>query len=91
MRIVWTALAVRSMDGIGEYISRDNPKAATQLLGQIRRSALLLKQNPFLGRRSEFNGVRELVVHPNYLLTYRVSTEAVEILQVWHAAQNRFH
>ena len=52
---------------------------------------MLLKRHPFMGRRTEFTDVRELVVHPNYLLSYRVSSDVVEVLQLWHAAQNRYH
>lgn len=91
MRLVWTATAIRQLDGVGEYVSRDDPKAATRLLKSMRKSAELLKRNPFLGRRTEFEDVRELVVHPNYLLSYRVASEVVQILQVWHVAQSRYH
>ncbi len=75
----------------GDYIAQDNPKAATKLLKQIRTSVKLLQRHPFMGRRTEFEGVRELVVHANYLVSYRVSSDTVEILQLWHAAQQRYH
>jgi toxin ParE1/3/4 len=91
MRIRWTLMATRMLLRAGEYIAQDNPKAATKLLKQIRQTVKLLQRNPFLGRRTEFEGVRELVVHANYLVSYRVSNDTVEILQVWHAAQNRYH
>jgi toxin ParE1/3/4 len=91
MRIRWTDLANRKLLQVGEYIAQDNPKAATKLLKQIRQTVKLLQRNPFMGRRTEFEGVRELVVHANYLISYRVSNETVEILQVWHAAQQRYH
>ena len=91
MRLVWTVLALRQLDGVSEYIAKDNPKAATKLLKSIRKSAGLLRQQPFMGRRTEFDSVRELVVNPNYLLSYRVGSEVVEILQVWHVAQSRYH
>ena len=91
MRIRWTDLATRTLLRIGDYIAQDNPKAATKLLKQIRVSVKLLIRNPFLGRRTEFEGIRELVVHANYLVSYRVSNDTIEILQVWHAAQQRYH
>lgn len=91
MRLVWTAQAARQLDGVGEYVARDNPRAATKLLKAIRKNAGMLRQHPFMGRRTEFDNVRELVVHPNYLLSYRVGTEVVEVLQVWHVAQSRYH
>lgn len=91
MRIRWTALATQKLNDIGEYIAQDNSKAATKLLKKIRQTVKLLQRNPFLGRRTEFEGVRELVVHANYLVSYRVSNDTIEILQVWHAAQQRYH
>jgi toxin ParE1/3/4 len=91
MRVRWTDVATRKLLQVGEYIAQDNPKAATKLLKQIRQTVKLLQRNPFMGRRTEFEGVRELVVHANYLVSYRVSNDTVEILQVWHAAQQRYH
>jgi toxin ParE1/3/4 len=41
-----------------------------------------------MGRES-LAGVRELVVHRNYLLSYRIRPGRIEILQVWHVAQRR--
>ena len=79
------------LDETGQYISKDNPRAATSLLKQIRKSVKLLQTHPFMGRRTEFEGVRELVVHPNYIVSYRASADTVQILQVWHVAQNRYH
>jgi toxin ParE1/3/4 len=47
-----------------------------------------LSLHPYLGRESA-PGVRELVVHRHYLLTYRIKPGRIEILQVWHVAQQR--
>ncbi len=91
MRVVWTRMANFKLDAVGDFIAKDNPKAAAKLLKQIRRSVSLLQANPFLGRRTDFIDVRELVVHPNYLISYRVSADIVEILQVWQVAQQRYH
>jgi toxin ParE1/3/4 len=45
---------------------------------------------PYRGRPGRQAGTRELVIMPPYLIVYRVSgTEAVTILRVWHAAQDR--
>ncbi|AZF53716.1 Death on curing protein, Doc toxin [Pseudomonas sp. R4-34-07] len=32
-------------------------------------------------------GTREVVVHPNYVLVYRVTAERIEIVNVLHARQ----
>ncbi len=91
MRIFWTELATIRLSKIGDFVAQDNPRAATKLLKTIRKSVKLLERNPFMGRRTEFEAVRELVVHANYLVSYRVSSDLIEILQVWHSAQQRYH
>lgn len=79
------------MRRISAHISADNRVAANKLIQGFRKSAEVLKQHPLMGRRTEFDDTRQLVVHANYLLSYRVSATEVEILQVWHVAQNRYH
>ena len=74
-----------------QYIEQDNEQAARALATGFRKTAEHLTQHPFIGRRGELEGTRELMLHRNYLLTYRVSSEAVEILQIWHVAQKRYH
>lgn len=91
MRIKWSASALLDMRRSSEYISRDNRPAAKKLIQGFRSSAATLSQRPLMGRRTEFADVRELVVQPNYLLSYRVSADTVEVLQVWHVAQSRYH
>jgi toxin ParE1/3/4 len=44
---------------------------------------------PFMGRVGTLPDTRELVVHRNYLVTYRVEADEVQVLQVWHVARKR--
>lgn len=81
--------ALRDLDVIATYIARENTAAAQSLIAQIRDVTEQLANYPYLGRASERADVRELVVHRHYLVSYRVRPERVEILQVWHTAQNR--
>lgn len=72
---------------ITAYIAQDNPRAAIALGDMLFSKALTLDQHPLLGRIGHVPGTRELVVHPNYTLIYRVNGNAVEILRIKHAAQ----
>lgn len=91
MKLKWTLGALADLQKILDYIKQDNPKAVQALAVGFKQTAEHLTRHPFIGRRGELEGTRELMLHRNYLLTYRVSSEAVEILQIWHVAQSRYH
>lgn len=91
MKLKWTLGALVDLQRILDYIEKDNPQAAHTLAAGFKLTAEHLTRHPFIGRRGELEGTRELMLHRNYLLTYRVSSETVEILQIWHVAQNRYH
>ncbi|MDV3455407.1 type II toxin-antitoxin system RelE/ParE family toxin [Sphingomonas sp. HF-S4] len=52
----------------------------------IRHTAAQLPAHPHAYRPGRVAGTREAVVHPNYILIYRVS-EIIEIVAVIHARQ----
>ncbi len=89
MELRWLRRALGDLDRIAAYIAQDNPQAAHELVQAIREKTSHLFEFPFLGRASERTDIRELVVHEHYLVSYRIRREAIEILQVWHAAQKR--
>jgi plasmid stabilization system protein ParE len=51
----------------------------------IERTAEQLPTYPLLYRQGRVPGTREALVHPNYLIIYRVGADAVEILSVLHS------
>ena len=54
----------------------------------IEDAVLPLAKHPFLFREGRVSGTRELVAHPNYIIVvYRVTDEAVEIVNVLHTRQ----
>lgn len=56
----------------------------------LRSAGQDLTTFPDRGRPTGIEGVRELIVPGTpYLLVYRVKQEVVEILRVWHGAQDR--
>ena len=85
----WSARALRSLDNIGDYIARDDPKRARTFVHAVFRKVDDLERFPFLGRASEWPDVREFVVDKHYLVSYRVRRDVIEVLQVWHTAQER--
>ena len=89
VRIVYTGPAKADLDRIRDYLKERNPAAAKHLAALIRARIKLLKTQPHMGRPvDERPGVRELVVQV-YVLVYRVLDDKIEILRVWHGAQDR--
>ena len=75
---------------IHEYISRDNPIAARQVVAAIERATDRLSQFPHSGRIGAVETTRELVVpRLPFIAVYRVTAEAVEIITVFNAAEDR--
>jgi addiction module RelE/StbE family toxin len=86
-RLEWRPLAEVDLLEILEYIGQDNPDAALELVQTIHTKAEGLRSRPTLHRVGRMHGTREMVVHRNYVVFYRVSDEAVTILRVKHARQ----
>lgn len=91
-RIEWRPLAREDLRAIVRYIGKDNPERAKAFGKEIRNKTKPLAQHPELGRTGRPglpDWLRELVVHPNYIVFYRVIAESrtVQILRVKHAAQ----
>ena len=75
------------MATIIEYIAERNDIAALELLEDIERAASQLPQHPYLYRPGRVAGTREIVVHPNYLVVYRIQPTMIEIVAVLHSRQ----
>lgn len=71
-----------------ERIADDKPTAAAEFVLAIAAKVDRLHEFPLLGRIGAFEDTRELVVHRNYLVSYRVRGDEVQVLQVWHLARN---
>jgi addiction module RelE/StbE family toxin len=88
VRIVWTEPARQDLREIFEYIANENPNAARRLLVEIKEQALILIDNPQIGRAGRVEGTRELVLAAtNYILPYRIKDQKVQILAVFHGAR----
>ncbi|WP_229505953.1 type II toxin-antitoxin system RelE/ParE family toxin [Massilia genomosp. 1] len=72
---------------IVEYIERDNAERARSFALEIQEKANSLVEFPGIGRPGRVRGTRELVIHPNYIIPYRVRGDDVEILRVQHTAR----
>jgi toxin ParE1/3/4 len=89
MKVVWLRKASLALDLEYEYLAARNPKAARLVFRRIIATARRLSAFPNSGRPGQIDGTRELVV-PGfpYVIVYRVSADAVEILRVFHTSRN---
>ena len=88
MRVRWLRRALRNLDEEADYIARDDPDAAAQMVERIATSVDRLAIRPASGRTGRVPGTRELVVSGTpYVVPYRVRGETIEILRVFHGAR----
>ncbi len=88
MHLRWTRKALRSLDGIAEYIAKDSPLAARRMVGRVEQAVTQLGDHPNLGRAGRVLGTRELIVTGTpFIVPYRVREGSLQILAVFHAAR----
>jgi toxin ParE1/3/4 len=89
MRIRWSPDAAADLEGIVDYIRRDNPEAAYRVGKTIYDRIAKVASFPHCGRVGRIDGTRELALAPlPYIVVYRVVEPAtVEIVNVIHGAQ----
>ena len=87
LRLIWRESAREEARGVFQYIADRDRTAAGRLLSAIEACAERLPDHPYMHRPGRVAGTREAVVHPNYILIYRVTAESVEIVNVVHARQ----
>ena len=80
---------------IWAYIAEDDPDAATRVVEAVHETFKLLTSNPELGRRRSFRNPRVRNVRSfrvsgfdNYLIFYRAVEQGIQVLHVYHGAQD---
>lgn len=86
MIVKWTKTALANLEAIAGYIEKDSPLRARTFIVEIRQKTNALLEFPAMGRPGRILGTRELVVHENYIIPYRVRGGVIQILRVHHVA-----
>jgi len=90
MRIRWTPAAAADLQNISDYLKEHHPHYRQPTMRKLYDTIRSLKQMPGRGRPGSEEGTREVLFHPlPYVAVYRVTEEAVEVLRIYHGAQNR--
>lgn len=86
----WSPLALAEIERHFRYISAERPFSALQVVNRIDAIATHLVDHPKLGVRGRVVGTRELFVSDiPYVLVYRLKADIIEIIHVYHTAQDR--
>ncbi len=87
--VYWTLKARDDIHHIAEYISQDSKSAARTFTKELIDSTKRLKDFPLSGRIvPEYNNIhiRE-IIFKKYRLIYRIKSDVVQILNVFHGSK----
>jgi plasmid stabilization system protein ParE len=89
MRIRWTPAAAADLQHISDYLKERHPHYRQSTMRKLYDTVRALKQWPDRGRIGE-DGTRELFFPPlPYVAVYRVDDRSIEVLRIFHGAQDR--
>lgn len=90
MRLRWTEPALNDFKAISHRVEQErNLDTANRVCRHIYDTLQTLRRHPNSGRPGTKGATRELVVPRSpYLAVYRLSGNAVEILHIYHGAQD---
>jgi addiction module RelE/StbE family toxin len=89
MFVVFSPEATTDLAAIRGYIGERNPAAASRLAVEIVGACDRLERFPERGRPGIVPGTREITTVWPYVIVYRLKDETVEIVRIWHGAQDR--
>ena len=90
MRIRWTPAAVADLQHISDYLKDHKPQYRQPTMRKLYDTIRALKQWPNRGRPGAEEGTRGIVFSPlPYVAVYRVREQSVEVLRIYHGAQDR--
>jgi len=90
MHIRWTPAAAADLQGINDYLKLHHPGYRHSTMRKLYETIRALRLSPYRGRPGTEGGTREILFPPlPYVAVYRMKGEAVEILRIYHGAQDR--
>ena len=93
LRVKVSARAASHIRVAAEWWAENRPAAPGAVRKDIGEALALLAQQPGIGASyegSKTRGVRRLVVgRIRYFIYYRATTDAIEVLAVWHVSRSK--
>jgi addiction module RelE/StbE family toxin len=89
MRLRWTTPATQDLYNIVSHIQQNNSDAAGRVAQTLYDGCDKLGDFPRRGRKGRMEGTRELVFAGlPYIVVYRIQDQDLEILRIYHGAQD---
>jgi addiction module RelE/StbE family toxin len=89
MIVRFTDEALQDLVLIRAYLAEHSPRAADRIGQRLVAAADSLEEFPERGAQGLVDGTREITTVWPYVMVYRVTASEVQILRVWHGAQDR--
>lgn len=90
MRLEWREEAIADLERIDRWLSKIENANAIATRRRIDAAASKLERLGDIGRPGKIEGSRELSVRSApYVLVYKVLPDSIEVIAVYHTAQNR--
>lgn len=90
MKVVFSQNAEQDLEGIADWIARDDPERARSFAADLIRACKAIgrapRSYPFVDRRRDPTLRRR--VHGNYLIFFEIGSKEVEILHVLHGVRD---
>ena len=90
MRIRWTPAAAADFENISDYLKEHHQRYHDPTMRRLYGAIRDLKQWPGRGRPGREEGTREILFPPApYVAVYRVREQTIEVMRIYHSAQDR--
>ena len=90
MRVRGTPASAADLQQISDYLASHHPEYRQSTMRTLYNAISSLKRMPNRGRRGREEDTRELFVTAlPYVAVYRIREQSIEILRIYHAAQDR--
>lgn len=90
MRIRWTPAEAADLQKISDYLTERHPHYRDSTMRKLYGTIRALKEWSGCGRPGRVDGTGEVLFPPSpYVAVYRVKGQTIEVMRIYHAAQNR--
>ncbi len=89
MQVIFSPLAERDLEDIGDYIARDNPRRALSFVIELRRQCTKIATAPQAYRpRPELGDDIRSCAHGNYVIFFHDDRKGLSIVRILHGAMD---